>query len=187
MKSLLIFSSILALSSPAMAAPFTYAPKDCEFQITFPEKPFIETKCAANGKECSEIVTYTKAIGAESSTNFRVSCNPISANDITKYTPSILEETLKQMVKSNGLEPYDTQSGEKDGYKNASTLSLSQRDTKPLIYNGQIWAGEKSLFTLEAEMVGSQNNEIEKIFAEILKNTYPKDHPPVIKPADKKN
>ncbi len=187
MKHHILFCSVLALiSSPAMAAPFTYAPEECEFQITFPEKPFIEKKCAADGKDCSEIVTYTKAIGSDSSTNFRISCNAISATDITKYTPAILEETLKQMSKSAGLQPYDTQSSDEKGYKKASSLSLSERNGKPLIYNGQIWAGKKSLFTMEAEMVGPQNNEIEKIFADIMKNTYPKDLPPTPKHVGKK-
>jgi hypothetical protein len=40
---------------------------------------------------------------------------------------------------------------------------------------------------MEAEMVGPQNNEIEKIFADIMKNTYPKDLPPTTKPVGKKD
>ena len=180
MKHFLLFCSALAFSLPALSEPFTYAPETCEFQITFPEKPFIEKKCAADGKECSEIVTYTKAIGAEASTNFRISCNPISSTDMEKYTPSILEETLKQMSKSSGLQPYDTRSDEKDGYKSASSLSLSERDGKGLIHNGQIWAGKKSLFTMESEMIGTQNDEIEKIFVGIMKSAYPKDRSPII-------
>lgn len=163
-----------AVATPAVAAPFTYAPDTCEFQITFPEKPFIEKKCTGEGKDCTEIVSYTKAIGATSSTSFRVSCNPIPPNDVKKYTPEILEETLKQMAKSNNLEPYNTQSATQDGYTQASSLCLSTRDQKPLIYNSQIWVGTTSMFTIEAEMLGQKNNTIEKTFAEILKNTHPK-------------
>jgi len=205
MKKFLI--PLILISSPALAEPFTYAPKECEFQITFPEKPFIETKCANEGKDCTEIVTYTKAVGANSSTNFRVSCNPLSNAESDKYTPAILEETLKQMSKSAGLEPYDTQSSEDNGYKKAATLSLTERDGKALIYNGQIWAGGKSIFTLEAEMlleakmpneknndeikkinntVQKTNDEIQKIFADILRGTYPKDNPPHPKASEKK-
>lgn len=162
--------------SPALAEPFTYAPKDCEFQTTFPEKPFIETKCITQA-DCTEIVTFTKAVGAASSTNFRVTCNPAPAADIEKYTPAILEETLKKMTKTAGLEPYDTRSSAEKGYKQASTLSLSERDGKPLIYNGQIWVGKSSIFTVEAEMLGEKNDVVQKTFADILRNTFPKDQP----------
>ena len=178
MKHLFILCATLAISAPALAAPFTYGPDNCEFQITFPEKPFIEKKCTGDGKDCTEIVSYTKAIGADSSTNFRVSCNVISADDVKKYTPDVLEETLKRLSKSNGLVPYDTKSGDNNGYKNATSISLSERDQKPLIYHNQIWVGKTSIFTIEAEIAGNKNDDVEKTFADILKKTYPKDHPP---------
>lgn len=178
MRRLFLFCSALAIASPAFAEPYTYSPRDCEFQITFPEKPFIETKCSSGDKDCAEIATYTKAIGIDSSTSFRASCHSITASEQKTYTPEILEETLKQMIKSSGLEAYDSKSGEKDGYRNASAISLAERDGKALVYNGQIWAGKTSMFTLEAEMLGKQNDEIEKTFVDILKKTYPKNLPP---------
>jgi len=170
-----IFASLFLLSTPALAAPFTYAPESCEFQITFPEKPFIEKKCGSNVKDCAEIVSYTKTMGGNSSTNFRVTCTSLSLSDAKKYTPEIIEETLKQLAKSNNLIPYDAQSFEKDGYRNSSTISLSERDGKPLIYNGQIWVGKTSMLTIEAELLGEQNNVTEKTFADILRGAHPKD------------
>ncbi|OFW87347.1 MAG: hypothetical protein A3B66_08255 [Alphaproteobacteria bacterium RIFCSPHIGHO2_02_FULL_46_13] len=184
MKNILLFCSAIALASglasPAFAAPYTYGPENCEFQVTFPEKPFIEKKCGQTANDCTEVATYTKAVGADSSTNFRVSCNPLAASEIQKYTPAIIEETLKQLVKSNNLTPYNSQSSDADGYKSASSIALSERDGKPLIYNGQIWIGKKSMFTVEAEMVGSTNSEVEKTFVGIMKNMYPKDRPPKV-------
>lgn len=179
MKKTLLFCSVLALSPAAWAVPYTYGPDDCEFQITFPEKPFIEKKCGQNANSCTEVATFTKAVGAEASTNFRVTCNPLAATEIEKYTPAIIEETLNQLVKSNNLVPYNSQSSDKDGYKSASSISLSQRDGKALIYNGQIWIGKKSMFTIEAEMVGPTNDIVEQTFVSIMRNTYPKDRPPV--------
>jgi hypothetical protein len=178
MKKMLI--PFLLLSSPAAAEPFTYAPEHCEFQITFPEKPFIEKKCGKSVTDCAEVATYTKAIGTTSSTHFRVTCNPVTPAEIEKYTTPIIEETLKQLVISNNLIPYDSNSSETDGYKNSSTISLSMRDEKPVIYNAQIWLGKKSMFTLEGEMVGEENNDIQATFAEVLRNTYPKDRKPII-------
>jgi hypothetical protein len=169
---------VIAIASPAFAAPYTYGPDNCEFQITFPEKPFIEKKCGQSVTDCAEVATYTKAVGTDSSTNFRVSCNPLSAAEVEKYTTDIIQETLNQLVKSNNLTPYNSQTSDKDGYKSASTISLSERDGKPLIYNGQIWIGKKSMFTVEAEMLGSKNEDVEKAFVSIMRNTYPKDKPP---------
>lgn len=175
-----IILPLLLLSTPALAEPFTYGPENCEFQITFPEKPFIEKKCGQSVTDCAEVATYTKAVGANSSTNFRVTCNSLSPDEIQKYTTAVVEETLKQLVKSNNLIPYDSQSSDKDGYKSSSTISLSFRDDKAVIYNAQIWMGKKSMFTLEAEMIGEDNDEIQSIFASILRNTYPKDRKPVV-------
>ena len=177
MKNLLLFCSALALSFPAWAEPYTYGPDHCEFQITFPEKPFIEKKCAENIKDCTEVVSYTKAIGTEGSTNFRVTCNPVSPEDIQKYTPDIIKETLNQLIKANNMTTLNAQASEKDGYKTASAISLSEKDGKPVIYNGQIWVGKKSMFTIEAEIHG-KSDKVDAIFANILRSTYPKDKAP---------
>lgn len=178
MKQFFLFCSAIALSTPALAAPFTYGPDNCEFQITFPEKPFIEKKCGQNVADCAEVVTFTKAVGAASSTHFRVTCNPLEPKDIEKYTPEIIAETLNQLVKSNNLIPYTSQSADENGYKSATTVSLAERDGKTVIYNGQIWIGKKSMFTIEAEMLGPKSDEVEKTFVDIMRNTYPKDRPP---------
>lgn len=191
MKKVLLFwctlSPTLVLAAQPVTPPFTYAPETCEFQITFPEKPFIENKCTQNTKtattDCVEVVTFTKAVGIDSSTHFRVTCNKLDSEAVKTYTPEIIEETVSQLAKSNHLIPYDIKSDESNGYKNASILSLSERDGKSLIYNAQIWIGKKSMFTLEAEMLGASNEDIQSTFADILRNTYPKDNPPK---ADKK-
>jgi hypothetical protein len=176
MKKLIL--PLLLLSSPALAEPFTFGPDDCEFQTTFPEKPFIEKKCSQNSADCTVVTTFTKAVGTSASTNFRVTCNPLDANEAEKYTPKIIEETLKKLVQSNNLIIYDIQSSKNDTYKSASAISVSQRDEKALVYNAQIWVGKKSIFTIEGEMIGDGNEVIQETFANILRNTYAKDRKP---------
>ena len=178
MKKLII--PLFLLSTPALAAPFTFGPEDCEFQITFPEKPFTEKKCGGNPTDCTVVTTFTKAMGTTASTNFRVTCNPLDASEAEKYTPKIIEETLKKLVQSNNLIVYDLQSSKNDSYKSASAISISQRDEKALVYNAQIWVGQKSIFTIEGEMVGESNDAIQETFANILRNTYAKDRKPGI-------
>lgn len=182
MKYFLLFCTVASLAAPSMAEPFTYGPDTCEFQTTFPEKPFIQKKCApsteTNSTACTEVVTFTKALGADASTDFRVTCQAISDKEREQYTSAILEETLKKMSKDKGLEVYSSHAEDKGIYHTATALSLSERDGKPLMYSSQLWVGKKSMFTVESEIIGNKNPEIEKVFADILKKTYPKDTPP---------
>lgn len=178
MKKLLI--PLLLLSSPALAESFTYGPEDCEFQITFPEKPFIEKKCGQKVNDCSVVTTYTKAVGTSASTHFRATCLPLKTDEADKYTPALIEETLRKLVQSNDLIVYDLQNSNHDSYRSSSAISISQRNEKPLVYNAQIWVGKKSIFTIEGEMVGDSNDVIQETFATILRNTYAKDRKPNI-------
>lgn len=189
MKHFLLFCTAACLATPALAEPFTYGPEECEFQTTFPEKPFIQKKCApsseTNSTNCAEVVTYTKALGSDASTDFRITCQPISEKEREQYSSAILEETLKKMSKDKGLDVYASHAEDKGNYHTATALSLSEKDAKPLMYSSQLWVGKKSMFTVESEIIGNKNPEIEKIFADILKQTYPKDSPPPPQPEKK--
>ena len=174
-----LFALILFLApSPALAAPFTYAPEHCEFKITFPEKPYFEQKCTSGEKkQCAEVVTYTKVVAAESSVNFRVTCNQQDPGELARYTPAIMEETIKQLVSDANLEFDHTEMMEKDGYKSAAAVSIGTRGDRDIVYTGQIWIGKTSLFTLEADMTGPQDAEADKVFTDILKSMKPKKEP----------
>ncbi len=187
--SLFALSACMILASPAMAEPFTYAPDGCEITSTFPEKPFFQTKCSGpeNARDCSEIVTYTKTdIATGSSINFRLSCRVEEAAELEKYTPEIVEETLRQMITSAGLEPYNIVSNAEDGFRKSSALSIGEKGGKEEILSGQIWIGKSSMFTLEAGMLGPKNEKLETIFADILRNTHAKNMVPNLKKMDEK-
>jgi hypothetical protein len=171
-----LFAFLMCLaSSPAFAAPYTYAPEHCEFKITFPEKPYIEQKCTSGEKkQCTEVVTYTKVVTADSSVNVRVTCNQKDPDELARYTPAIMEETIKQMVNDANLETDNTEMMDKNGYKSAAAISIGTRGDREIVYTGQIWIGKTSLFTLEADMTGPQNAEADKLFTDILKDMRPK-------------
>lgn len=190
MNKLILNTALLLLfSSPALAAPYTYAPDQCEFEITFPEKPFIEQKCAGSINDCAEVVSYTKTSADNSSLTFRVTCNTLSEKDAKNYTPEIIQTTLEKMIKDGDMVPYAIQSDDKGKYKSASAICLTRRNETPVIYNGQIWIGHSSMFTIEAEMSGGQDEIIEKSFAEILKSAHMKSataEAPIAKADEKK-
>lgn len=177
MRNILASSAfiMLAFSTPAHAAPFTYEPEACEFKITYPEKPYIEQKCSTGDKKvCSEVVTYTKVISADTSVNVRVTCNQHDAKELSNYTPEIMKETIKQMASQAKMDAGEINAGELAGYKSASTVNLGERGGRDIFYTAQVWIGKTSIFTLEADMTGPQDQHADQLFTEILKSMKPK-------------
>ncbi len=167
--------TLLFFTLSAHAGPFTYSPAHCEFNITFPEKPFIEEKCSGTDKkDCDEVVTFTKAIDA-SSVNFRVTCLKEDSKILETYTHDALLSSLDTMVKEAGVESFAKDSATIDGYiKSAVNLASGVRNEREIVYTGQIWTGKTSILNMEGEMAGPQNKQIDDIYSEILKSISPK-------------
>lgn len=164
------------MASPALAEPFTYAPEHCEFQIAFPEKPYIEQKCTTGDtKVCAEVLTYTRVINAESSVNVRVTCKVENEKELVKYTPEIMKETIKQMTSQAKMDVETISTDEIQGYKTAAAVNVGERGGREIMYTAQIWIGKTSLFTLEADMTGPQEPKADEVFTDILKSMKPKD------------
>lgn len=153
---------------PVHAEPYVYAPATCDFTITFPEKPYIEKKCSGEAT-CAEVVTFTKVLDIGSSVHFRVTCLPMPATELARYTPDIMETTLNEMLKQANLEPYSMDSEEKDGVKRAGSVSFGKRNDQDVLHTGQLWVGKTSLFTIEGEMLGTSSDKLNQLFADILK------------------
>lgn len=187
-KLALLCTVSCVIGGPAMAEPYTYAPDGCEVTSTFPEKPFIQTKCTETSgkKECTDVVSFTKtAADTGSSINFRITCNVTPTTELEKYTLPIIEETLRQMTKASNMEAFDVNTSENGGFKKGAVMSTGLRNDKGVIYSGQIWVGKNSIFTMESEMIGPKNGPLETMFVDILRNTRAKDAPPA-KPAETK-
>lgn len=186
--SALVIGSALSINA-AQAEPYVYSPEHCEVSITFPEKPYMQNKCTGvdANKNCTEVVTFTKTLPeSASSLNFRVTCHTDNSAELEKFTPAIMEETLRKMITDSNLEPFNIISSEADGFKKASSISVGEKNGKTDIYSGQIWIGKSSIFTLEAEMLGPKSDVLEKTFADILKNTKAKVDIPPTTPDKKK-
>ncbi len=170
----------------ARAEPFIYAPENCDMRVGFPEKPIIEKKCVthAEKQECTDVVTYKKIAPPQSSVTFRITCVEYPKSELATYTPEIVEKTLNKLLKDQGLEPFDIQSETVDNMQRSTSMSIGTDDEGiAYMYSGQIWIGEKSLFTLEGNMKGPQEKSVEETFVSILRETYPKD----LKVEDTKN
>ena len=163
--TILMFASL-----PALAAPFTFAPENCDFQITFPEKPFIEQRCKEDKKDCEDIATFTQTKDA-SAISFRVSCRPEKTEELKKIKSDDLKRILQDMAKTAGAAPFADDAASLEGnVLSAVTLAIGKRNERDLLYTGQIWVGSKSLFTLESEITGPDNEAINKTYSGILKD-----------------
>lgn len=171
-----ISASLLSALTPnaAMAKPYTYAPQHCDTQITFPEEPLIENRCMTKGdqKDCSDVVTFKKIFIPDGSVNVRVTCVAYDKKELDTYTPEVVEETLKRLLSDQNMEAYDVTSDSADGIRRSTSLSVGSQDNVPYVYTGQIWIGDKSMFTLEISMKGAKNDQVDKLFAEILSSTH---------------
>lgn len=167
---------LMSVMSPdsATAKPYTYAPAHCDTQITFPEEPLIENRCMTKGarKDCSDVVSFKKIFIPDGSVSARVTCVAYDKKELDTYTPEVVEETLRRLLKDQNMEAYDVASDSADGIRRSTSLSVGAQDNVPYIYSGQIWIGEKSMFTLEISMKGEKNEQADKLFAEILSSTH---------------
>jgi hypothetical protein len=163
----------LLFSTNVRAESYTYAPENCDFTITFPEKPYVEKKCSGE-KDCAEVVTFTKVLDIGSSVNFRVTCIPLAEKELAKYTPEVMKTTLGEMLKQTNLEAYNIDAEEKETYKRAGSISLGKRNNQEILHAGQLWVGKKSLFTMEGEMLGASSDKLNQLFADILKTVQAK-------------
>lgn len=164
---------LFLFSAPVQAEPSVYAPENCDFTITFPEKPYVEKKCSGE-KDCTEVVTFTKVLDIGASVNFRVTCIPLAEKELARYTPEVMETTLTEMLKQTNLEPYNIDSEEKEGFKRAGSVSFGKRNDQDILHAGQLWVGKKSIFTMEGEMLGNSSDKLNQLFADILKTVQAK-------------
>lgn len=158
------------------AAGFTYAPAHCDFSASFPEEPFKRVQCKDESeKECFEQLIYTQVFALDSSVNFRVICNPADEGAYDKYSAAVMETTLKAMTRDNYVKIIDSSFREDKGYKQAGLVAEGERGVSSKIYIAQLWIGQKSVMSVEAELVGAPNDEADALFSHLLEGVRPAD------------
>jgi hypothetical protein len=174
-RALAVILAALCSPLPAMAAPFTYTSEKCDFAVTFPDKPFIEEKCAKG--VCNDVLTYTLTSEA-SSVDFRITCEAQDAKALAAVTPESLKTETDRMVKDAGLTVFTSDAAIVDKTKTAVSLATGSRNGRDIIFTGQIWAGAGSSLILEGEMAGPEDEKINTVFADVLRSVRDKNAPP---------
>jgi len=167
----------IALLFPSLAiaqeqASSTYSPEFCEFSIEFPSEPYTSRRCEdAAEKRCYDQVSYTQVFENLSSTvNFRVICNAIDENVIESYSGEVMEATLRAMTKRSVVNTYDTSFREEERYKQAGLVGEGKVGKLSTLYIAQLWIGERSAFTVEAELIGEAAPAPDELFRDVLRS-----------------
>tara|TARA_X000001036_G_C20676820_1_gene804495 strand:+ start:311 stop:904 length:594 start_codon:yes stop_codon:yes gene_type:complete len=150
-----------------------YAPDFCDFEVTFPDEP--DTKEQCNDKDqCYDRLSFTKVYGITASVNFRFICNPISESVYDDYGEKIMMTTLRSMTLRTVAKELNGTFREDDKFKQAAIVGEGIVGRTPMIYIAQMWIGKNSAMTVEAELIGDEHQDAEKLFTDILRTIHHK-------------
>ena len=148
-----------------------YSPDFCEFEATFPSEPYRSRRCEnGNDKKCHDLISYTQVFEMLSTVNFRVICNPIGDEVHKAYSPEVMQATLRAMTKQSVVKEFNTTFRETEKYKQAGLVGEGKVGVTPTIYVAQLWIGEHSALSVEAELIGEAYPEADKLFSDVMKN-----------------
>lgn len=167
----LSFAAFLIFSSPALAEGYTYSPDYCDFAVTFPAEPVVERQCDdAEETRCYQEISFTKVFEFSSTMRFRVICSPINQEIMQSYSGQIMQETLKALTDKEVIETYETSFAEEENFKQANLIGEGQMGVMPTLFIAQLWISENSAFSIEAELVGGEDEKADAAFSDVLKS-----------------
>ena len=172
---------------PATAAEYAYAPDGCEFRMELPGEPYQSRKCSPDNPEiCRDITSYTKVFGLDATVNVNITCNPAPDQMYEQYNGEIMQATMAAMMGKDKLADYQTGYQEFDVAKEAVLLGMGKTGNSERIFVAQLWIGHKSIFTMEAELIGQQTEEADKMYTGILHSVRHESWPKSTIPAKEK-
>lgn len=159
---------------------FRFAPDFCDFEITFPETPAVARKCVEN--KCFEVHSYTMVYDLQTTVDVTATCNPSTPEDYDRYNEQVLKAALYGMVDNRNLTSHDIKFSQREKTRQASITGTGLTGSQEKIYTGQLWVGPNSVFTVQAELVGTAHDKADKSFGDILSSIKTKDGKQLLKP-----
>lgn len=156
-------------------APGRYAPDLCDFEITFPEKPYIANKCLLDGKTCYQLHSYTMVYDLQTTVDFSVTCNRSTPADFKRYNEGVMKAALMGMISERRLNNHSIEFRDGKNIRSASLTGTGMTGSQEKIYTAQLWIGQNSVFTVQGELIGAKHEEADKVFSDILKSIKIKD------------
>ena len=146
-----------------------FAPDFCDFEIVFPEAPIVQQKCLPDGG-CFDVNSYTMVYDLQTTVDITVTCNPSTPEAYEQYNEAVMKAALAGMVEDKGLTSHEVrfQTLKDEKVKNAALTGTGISGRSEKIYSGQLWIGENSVFTVQAELIGGAHDVADKSFRDIL-------------------
>ncbi|HEU4837840.1 MAG TPA: hypothetical protein VFS88_00345 [Micavibrio sp.] len=148
---------------------YRFAPDFCDFEITLPEEPAVMQKCLGDSG-CFDVHSYTMVYDLQTTVDVSVTCNPSTPASFDKYNEAVMRAALAGMVENRNLETHEVRFMEdhKTKTKSAALSGTGTTGRQEKIYTAQLWIGQNSVFTIQAELVGGAHEVADKSFSEIL-------------------
>lgn len=174
--SFLLFPSALKAdeSSEAPAPKLDtkeYSPDYCEFTASFPEEPYIHHRCEGKTEDtCYNLISYTKVFEMSSTVKVKIICNPTTPEVYAQYTPEVMKATVKALAKGKVVKTHEINTRQESTYRQASLLGQGRFGLYDSIFISQLWMGQNSIMSVEAELSGEQVDQADQVFADILRS-----------------
>ncbi len=177
-KQIIFFLLLCVLTIPSIATAqeklptLEYKPDYCQFSAKFPDEPYITQRCDGKDKStCYDLVSYTKTFDdMRTSVRVEIICNPSTPEMYKEFNTKVMESTVRAMTKGSVIQTYEVKSRQEDKYRQAGLLGKGRKGLEDTIYIAQLWIADKSIMSVEAELIGEQSEESDKLFADILRN-----------------
>jgi len=151
-----------------------YAPDTCDFEVAFPEEPYISKRCPEGRQSCYDLTTYTMVFDFSTTVDVSVSCNPSSPENFQNYGEDVMRAALRGMVARNMVDDYEIRYQDRGEIRQATLSGTGNKGRQSKIYTAQIWAGQNSVMTIEGELIGPMHPEADRTFSDILKSVQKK-------------
>lgn len=161
--------------SPKKAAPkepFVYAPENCDFQVTFPDAPVKNRRCPEGpGRPCYDLTSYTMVYDLSTTVDVSVTCNAsVGVDNFERYNENVMRAALEGMIDRRHIENYEIGFQQYETVRSATLTGSGKSGRQEKIYTAQIWVGPKSVFTMQAELVGGAHPKADAVFRDILQS-----------------
>lgn len=156
--------------APVAMPEYTYKAQDCEFLVNFPSEPAVAERCETPEK-CYKLASFTKVFDMDATIDVSVTCNKAETDMFNRFSGEVMEKTLGAMTADKNVTEYETafQQFGVDA-KQAVLLGLGRGGNHEKIYTSQLWIGQKSVMMLEAELIGVPSQEVDDMFANIIRS-----------------
>lgn len=148
---------------------YRFAPDFCDFEMTFPEEPASTNRCVPGGG-CYDLKSYTMVYDLQTTVDVSVSCTPSTPENYKRYTEGVMKAALTGMIDERHLTGHNIQFTQLDNVRTSALNGIGTTGAQDKIFTAQMWIGQNSVFTVQAELIGSAHPKADESFKDILKS-----------------